>query len=212
MTAIAVGLAGCGLDMRSGNVHARMDLIYLHGAPASGKLTIARELEARLGCGVFHNHLTIELVKPFFAFDTPPFWKMVATLRLTALEAAAANGAGTIIYTSCYSHPTDLPIFERIERTVEAAGGVIRPVHLQCSVPELERRVANADRVALRKLRSVAGLHRELARWNWIAVPREGCITIATDERTPSACADEIIERLALTPRADSLREGDTRG
>ena len=189
-----------------------MDLIYLHGAPASGKLTIARELEARIGCGVFHNHLTIELVKPFFAFDTPPFWNMVAKIRLTALETAAANGAGTTIYTSCYSHPTDLPFLERIEHIVENAGGVVRPVHLQCSLAELERRVANPDRVTRRKLRSVDGLRAELARWNWIAVPREGCITIATDGRTPSACADEIIERLSLVRRADPLREGDSRG
>ena len=66
-----------------------MDLIYLHGAPASGKLTIARQLEARLGCGVFHNHLTIEVAKAFFPFDTPPFWRMVAEVRLATLRAAA---------------------------------------------------------------------------------------------------------------------------
>src|SRR5215207_7187023 len=127
-----------------------MELIYLHGAPASGKLTIARELEARIGCGVFHNHLTIALVPPFFAFDTPPFWRTVAELRITALRAAAENGAGTVVYTSCYSHPADLPFFEQMVRVVEGGGGVLRPVHLTCSVAELERRIANPDRVALR--------------------------------------------------------------
>jgi hypothetical protein len=189
-----------------------MDLIYLHGAPASGKLTIARELEARIGCGVFHNHLTIELVKPFFAFDTEPFWRMVAELRLTALRVAASNGAGVVVYTSCYSHPTDLPFFEEMERIVEGAGGTIRPVHLACSIAELERRIANPDRVTLRKLRSVEGLQRELARWNWIAVPRTECITIATDDRTPSECADEIISRLLLIGHSGSLRANHRRG
>ena len=200
MATVAVGLAGCGANMRSGNVRIRMDLIYLHGAPASGKLTIAREIEARIGCGVFHNHLTIELVKPFFTFDTPAFWQMVAKIRLTALETAAEKQARTIIYTSCYSHPTDLPFFEQLEGIVERAGGVIKPVYLSCSVEELERRIANPDRVARGKLRSVSGLRSERARWNWVAVPRPGCITIATDARTPAECADEIIACLSLSP------------
>ena len=192
-----------------------MDLIYLHGAPASGKLTIARELEARVGCGVFHNHLTIELAKAFFPFDTPPFWRMVAELRLTALRAAARNGAGVVIYTSCYSHPTDLPFLEQIEQIVHDSGGVVRPVYLQCSVEELERRIGNADRVALRKLRTIEGLRTERTRWNWVAVPRDGCITITTDDRSPSDCAAEIIARLSLVSDGspvDSLRGREMRG
>jgi hypothetical protein len=186
-----------------------MDLIYLHGPPASGKLTIARGLEARIGCGVFHNHLTIDLVKPFFAFDTEPFWRMVAEMRLTSLRAAATNGAGVVVYTSCYSHPTDLSFFEEMERIVAAAGGTIYPVYLQCSIEELERRIANPDRVAQRKLRSVEGLRTERARWNWVAVPRAECITIATDGKTPGTCADEILARLSLPRPVASLRQRD---
>jgi hypothetical protein len=195
----------------TGVTSSSMDLIYLHGPPASGKLTIARELEARIGCGVFHNHLTIELVKPFFAFDTEPFWRMVLDMRLTALRLAAENGARLVTYTSCYSHPTDLPFFERIEGVIAASGGTIQPVYLQSSVPELERRIANPDRVALRKLRSVEGFRRELARWNWVAVPRPNCITIVTDDRTPSECADAILARIPGSMR-DSLRNDGTRG
>jgi hypothetical protein len=127
---------------------------------------------------------------------------MVAELRLTALRAAATNGARTVVYTSCYSHPHDLGFFTEMERVVESAAGVIRPVHLQCSIAELERRIANPDRVAMRKLRSAAGLRAELARWNWVAVPRADCITIATDGRTPGSCADEIMATLALASQA----------
>lgn len=46
---------------------AGVDLVYLHGPPAAGKLTIATELAA-LGVGeVFHNHLTMDAaVHPVF--------------------------------------------------------------------------------------------------------------------------------------------------
>ena len=51
-----------------------MRLIYLHGPPAAGKYTIATELAARAGCGVFHNHQTIHVARSFFEFGSPPFW------------------------------------------------------------------------------------------------------------------------------------------
>ena len=50
-----------------------MKLVILYGAPASGKLTIATELGKRTGFKVFHNHLSIDCVRPVFDFGTPPF-------------------------------------------------------------------------------------------------------------------------------------------
>ena len=172
-----------------------MNLIYLHGPPASGKLTIARELAAQTGCGVFHNHLTMEVVKPFFEFDSKPFWSLVLELRLTSLRSAQSLGAGTVVYTSCYC-PSDLSFFEEMERVVEAPGGKIWPVYLKCSVAELERRVTDPGRAEYGKLRSVAGLRAQLARWDCVAVPRAHCIAITTEGRTPADCAGEIVARL----------------
>jgi len=174
-----------------------MKLIYLHGPPASGKLTIARELAARTNCGVFHNHLAIELARPFFEFGSEEFWKLVGEVRLMCVRAAS-NARSTVVYTSCYDHPTDLPFFEEIERLVGQGGGSVSPVYLQCSMAELERRVTAPSRVEIGKVRSVMGLHGQLRRWNCVAVPRDNCITIVTDSRGPSECAEEIIDALGL--------------
>ena len=46
-------------------------LVVLFGPPAVGKMTVGRELERLTGLPLFHNHMTIELVVPFFDFDTP---------------------------------------------------------------------------------------------------------------------------------------------
>jgi adenylylsulfate kinase-like enzyme len=174
-----------------------MKLIYLHGPPASGKLTIARELSARTNCGVFDNHLAIDLVRPFFEFGSDEFWKLVGDVRLTCVRGAAA-ATSTVVYTSCYDHPADLARFEEIERIVQQGGGTLSPIYLQCSMAELERRVTAPSRVAIGKVRSVMGLHAQLRRWNCVAVPRNNCITIVTDSREPSECAEQIIDALGL--------------
>ncbi len=170
-----------------------MKLLYLHGPPAAGKYTIAQELEAKVGARLLHNHLTIDVAKAIFAFGSPEFWDLVDALRLQCVTAAARQAEGLLTYTSCYDHPADLAFFETLEQAVLANGSTLLPVYLQCNVAELEKRVTDAGRVQMGKIRSVEGLHKALDQWNCIAVPRAECLTVATAGKTPAECADEII-------------------
>jgi hypothetical protein len=179
-----------------------MQLVFLHGPPAAGKFTIATEVAARTGWGVFHNHLAIDMARPFFPFGSASFWALVRELRLTALRAAAERGAGTVLYTSCYDHPADLGFYEEIEAILSGSGGAVLPVYLRCGVAELEKRVGGESRVAMGKVRSVAGLRAQLEKWNCVAIPRDGCITVATEGKTAPECAEEIIARLGIAPGA----------
>ena len=170
-----------------------MKLLYLHGPPAAGKYTIAKELEAKIGARIFHNHLTIDVAKAIFDFDTPSFWELVYTLRLQCITAAAQQTEGVVIYTSCYSHPQNLPFFEQIEQVILSLGSVLLPVYLQCNVAELERRVANPSRIEMGKIQSTERLQQALHQWNNVAVPRATCVTVVTAGKTPAECAEEII-------------------
>ncbi|MBD0327065.1 MAG: AAA family ATPase, partial [Pyrinomonadaceae bacterium] len=49
-----------------------MKLIFLHGLPGVGKLTVARELAKLTGFKVFHNHLAVDLVESLFEFGSQP--------------------------------------------------------------------------------------------------------------------------------------------
>ena len=49
-----------------------MKLIFLHGLPGVGKLTVARQLAALTGFKLFHNHLTVDLVTSVFEFGSEP--------------------------------------------------------------------------------------------------------------------------------------------
>ena len=175
-----------------------MKLIYLHGPPAAGKYTIAKELEAKIGARVFHNHLTIDVAKAIFNFDTAAFWELVYTLRLQCITTAAQQAAGVVIYTSCYSRPHDLPFFEKLEQVVLSAGSELLPVYLQCAVAELERRVTNPSRIQMGKIQSTERLQQALNQWDHSAVPRETCLTVVTGGKTPAECADEIIRSFSL--------------
>ena len=174
-----------------------MKLIFLHGPPASGKLTIAKAISAKTGLNIFHNHLTIDAARPFFEFGTNEFWDLVRELRLACFRAAAGS-VETVIYTNCYDHPSDLPFFEKMEEIVMGSGGEVIPVFLQCDVAELENRVSASSRVELGKINTVDKLRNYMSAWNCAAIPRRNCLTVVTDKRSAEECAEILIERLDL--------------
>jgi adenylylsulfate kinase-like enzyme len=94
--------------------------------------------------------------------------------------------------------PIICPYFEKLEEAVLSAGSELLPVYLQCTVAALENRVANDSRVTMGKLQSIEGLHQALNQWHHIAVPRDECLTIVTEGKTPAECADEIIFSCSL--------------
>lgn len=54
-----------------------MKLIVLYGPPAAGKYTIAKAVAEKTGYKLFHNHLTVDLLKSVFEFGTPDFFGLV---------------------------------------------------------------------------------------------------------------------------------------
>ena len=50
-----------------------MQLVFLHGPAAAGKLTVARALAARTGFALFHNHLVVDAVAAVFPFGSAEF-------------------------------------------------------------------------------------------------------------------------------------------
>jgi broad-specificity NMP kinase len=55
-----------------------MKLIFIYGAPAVGKLTVANEIARQTNFKVFHNHLSIDCIEPIFDFGTASFFNLRA--------------------------------------------------------------------------------------------------------------------------------------
>ena len=58
-----------------------MNFIWIIGAPAVGKMAVARELAKKTGYKFLINHGTIELLIPIFPWDHPKF-KILKDLQL----------------------------------------------------------------------------------------------------------------------------------
>jgi predicted kinase len=143
-------------------------LIYIYGPPASGKLTVAERLSELTGFPLFHNHLTVNAVRPVFAFGTPPFVEAVQAMRRGVFKAAARAGI-SLIYTnnSAWSGPNPRARFEEAADAARAimAGHGGRTLFVRLTAPQsaLEERVANESRQAHDKLVDVVRLQELLA-------------------------------------------------
>jgi len=177
-----------------------MKLLFLHGAPAAGKLTVAKALLQILPGRLSDNHAAIDLARTIFDFGAPGFWELVHKVRCAALDAAAAHGVSLVVTTFCYAEPDDRPQYEDFEAIMQRHDGELLPVFLHCSREEAARRIGNPDRVERRKMTSAEALLRDLDRYNLSPVPRADCLKLDTEVRPAEATARKIIGHFGLRP------------
>jgi hypothetical protein len=175
-----------------------MKLLFLHGSPAVGKLTVAKALLRIVPGRLMDNHAAIDLALTIFAFGAPGFWELVHDVRLSAIDAAAEHGVPLLVTTFCYAEPDDREQFRQIEEIVQRHGGELLPVFLHCSREEALRRVGNPDRVERRKISSGEHLIRELDRYNLTAVPRPDCLKLDTSINPADVTARKIVQHFGL--------------
>jgi hypothetical protein len=175
-----------------------MRLVFLHGAPASGKLTTAKALVARTNGRLFDNHASIDVARSIFDFGAPGFWELVHDVRLAVIDAAGKSNVPIVVMTFVYVAPQDEIAFQAFEACVERRGGQLLPVFLRCSVEELARRVSNPDRVAKRKMTSVEGLRQAMAEHRVEPVPRTNCLHLNSEVTDADTNALKIIAHFGL--------------
>src|SRR6185437_9714676 len=124
-----------------------MLLIFIYGQVASGKLTVARELAARTGFALFHNHLVVDAVSAVFPFGTEAFSRLREHFWMTIFDEAARQGR-SLIFTFA-PEPTVSPDFpDRVRASIEGSGGRILFVALDLPYAEQERRLVQEGRAA----------------------------------------------------------------
>ena len=176
-----------------------MRLIFLHGLPGVGKLTVARELARLTGYKLFHNHLCVDLVESVFEFGSRPFVELREMIWLAVFSRAAEEHLAGLIFTFAYDRSVRSSFIAETQRAVEAFGGTVSFVELRCSAEEIERRIVHPSRQEFRKLDSVSQFHelKKAGAFDGPVMPAGGLI-IETDEISAAEAADEIHRRLGL--------------
>jgi chloramphenicol 3-O-phosphotransferase len=170
--------------------------VLLYGAPASGKLTVARAIAVRTGYRVVHNHLTTDLVSQVLDRGAPGFWDLVKEFRLRLFATAAAGGID-VVSTMAYV-PRDRPWIAEIEAAVQRHGGQVRFVGLRPSVETLEQRVLSQSRLSDRKLQTVEGLRAELREGDYFSVINADDLVIDNSSLSPDETADRIVTHVSI--------------
>jgi hypothetical protein len=84
-----------------------MNLVIIFGPPAVGKMAVGMALEQKTGLKLFHNHMSIEFVQPFFNYGTDTGRKLVGEFRRRIFEEVAASDLKGLIFT--YVWGFDMP-------------------------------------------------------------------------------------------------------
>ncbi len=175
-----------------------MKLIFIYGAPAVGKLTVAREIAELTGFKLFHNHLSIDAVTPVFEFGTKTLWKLVHSIRLEVIAEAARENVN-LIYTFCYAKDSDDAFVARITEAVELNGGEVCFVLLTCERSELEKCVVAESRKEFGKANNLKILCEILDRYDlYSPVPQRKSLHIENTNLSPADAAKRIIEHYRL--------------
>jgi hypothetical protein len=176
-----------------------MRLIFIYGLPATGKLTVARELSRRTDYKLFHNHLAVDLLLSTFEFGSVPFVELREEIWLSVFGQACRSQLTGLIFT--FNPETSVrPTFvEQTVNIVTGSGGEVDFVELVCPLDELKRRIDSPARLQYRKLSSLSlfeSLH-STGEFDTSHMPKPR-LTIDTSLHGPVEAAIEISDTLGL--------------
>jgi hypothetical protein len=170
-----------------------MKLVYIYGPPAVGKFSVARELAKFTGYPLFHNHLTVDLLRPVFEFGTPPYFKLLHSIRLEVFNEAAEQRMPGLIFTYVYAQGADEPFVTEVTSSVEEHGGELCFVRLHCDWDVLMQRVGEVGRQGTGKIANAESLERLMTKWNLLAtVPDRESLSIDNSSLAPNEVAQQI--------------------
>lgn len=175
-----------------------MKLLFIYGAPAVGKLTVANEIAKMTGFKVFHNHLSIDCVEPIFEFGSKSFGKLVDLIRVETVAEAARVGRN-LIYTFCYAKDLDDAHVAKITNAVEAGGGEVCFVLLTAEKAELKNRVTQESRRAFGKAKTAEMMDYFFENYDLFSpVPGRESLTIDNTNLSAEDAAKIIVEHFDL--------------
>jgi hypothetical protein len=113
-----------------------MRLVVIFGPPAVGKMTVGREVAARSGFRLVHNHAVLEPLLELFDYGTPPFMRLLREFRRRMVEEAAQAEVDLVLtYVWGLELQEDARFMAGQMDIYRAAGGEVFLVELYADLP-----------------------------------------------------------------------------
>jgi len=171
-------------------------LIFIYGLPATGKLTVARELVSITGYKLFHNHLVVDMLLSVFEFGSAPFVALREETWLSVFRHACESGLPGLIFTF---NPESTVRPEFIQSVLNTICCDVDFVELTCPLAELKNRLDSPSRREHRKLTAMALFEQLYADGcfdsSYMPKPR---LTLDTSSYSPIEAATEIARVLGI--------------
>ena len=174
-----------------------MNLIFIYGPPASGKLTIAKELSTLTSYSLFHNHQTRDIVHELYPDTLNDNYDLVDKLRLDIFEYAAKNSTD-LIFTFVYGEPEDQIFINNAIRVVENQKGKVLFVEATANNEVLLSRVDNESRKEHRKITNKTKLEKLLSTDPYKSLPYDNIFKVDTGTMSAQESALSIVEHFSL--------------
>ena len=174
-----------------------MNLIFLYGPPASGKLTIAEKLSEKTGIALFHNHLSRDLVKDLYGKKLKDNYALVDRIRFDVLDYCAKNQTD-LIFTYVYEGSDDDENVRDFIRTIESNGGNVLFVEITADREDLINRVDNDSRKKFKKLVDPVIMRNITEDMSVYSIPFVESLRINTSVLSADESVDVIVNEFSL--------------
>ena len=126
-----------------------MKFVMIIGPQAVGKMTVGQELEKITSLKLFHNHMTIELVSPFFSYGTEQGRKLVNSFRMQIFEEVAQSDLEGLIFTWIWRFDLEEEeeYYNKVTNIFRKQGAEIYLVELEADLEERIRRNETENRL-----------------------------------------------------------------
>ncbi len=171
-----------------------MDLVFIYGKPAVGKLTIARELEKLTGYKLVHLHLVVNPAAAVFEKDSPDYFNLVKKISFDVFTAAAKQKIPGILFTYWYWCPASEEFVRDLIDLCNKLTIRLCFVYLETSEEELMRRVLHPSRLETGKITSPELLKEIFKKVYFSQIPYVENLVIDTTHLPSMESAHQIVQ------------------
>jgi tRNA uridine 5-carbamoylmethylation protein Kti12 len=181
-----------------------MKLVIIYGPPATGKLTLAKEIAKKTDFRVFDNHHMMDYLAPLVLKDKAPFgtplfkqfWKLYRDVRIKIIDSAFKfNDISGMIITEAYNGKKGF--ITNMIKTVKKNNAQVYLIKLRCDIKELEKRVYGDSRKKHGKIKHKKGLYGWFKKYEKSAdlvYPYKNTLILDNTHLSVNQSANKILE------------------